>query len=70
MERKKFVEEKLSEILRISKPNLVKCEYLHDSFGEEICRVHCENSYTYDVCITANSLSAIVYDVFKQMMYK
>lgn len=70
MERKEFVEIELSRILRICKPNLVKCEYIQDPMYGELCKVHCENGYTYNICIEANSLSAIVYDVFKQMMYK
>ncbi len=70
MDRKQFVETELSRILKISKPNLVKCEYAHNSYGDEICKVHCENGYMYDIVIEANSLAAIVYDVFRQMMYK
>jgi hypothetical protein len=70
MDRKQFVEEELSRILKIAKPNLVKCEYAKNEFDEEICIVHCENGYTYDICIECNSLSAIVYDVFNKMMYK
>jgi hypothetical protein len=68
MDRKIFVEQELSRILKIAKPNLVKCEYVENEYGE-ICRIHCENGYTYDVCIECNSLSAIVYDVFNKMMY-
>jgi hypothetical protein len=70
MEKKLFVEQELSRILSIAKPNFVKCEYVKDDIYGEICRIHCENGYTYDVCIEANSLSAIVYDVFNKMMYK
>ena len=70
MDRKTFVNQELSKILRITKPHLVKCEYLENNAYGEICRVHCENGYTYDICIEANSLSAIVCDVFNKMICK
>jgi hypothetical protein len=71
MDRKQFVEQELSRILKISKPNLVKCEYLqNEGINSETCRIHCKNGYIYDVSIGADSLCAIVYDVFKRMIYK
>lgn len=70
MDRKQFVEEELSRILRIAKPNLVRCEYVVDKVNGEIVYVHCENGYRYKICIEANSLAAIVCDVFNKMVYK
>jgi hypothetical protein len=68
MDRKQFVEQEVGRILTITKPNLVRCEYINE--GIEVCRVHCENGHMYNVHIGGDSLSAIVYDVFKAVMYK
>ena len=80
-ERADFVKQ-CGELLRIAKPNLVKCELklgkdikgnihgvplLPDS---EYVVVTAENGYTYNICVEANSLSAIAYDVFNQMRHK
>ena len=69
MDRKEFVEQTLSEILRMAKPNLVRCEHLEKD-EDEFCRVHCENGCSYDINISYDSLAAIVLDVFNKMINK
>lgn len=61
--KKEFVE-KLSEIISSSKPNLVKTEYFYDNDGDETVVVTCDNGYTYTIDVTADSLAAIVTDVY------
>jgi hypothetical protein len=79
--KKEFVE-KLGEVLRLAKPNLVKCEYSlgkdieprseYNQFidDDEFVLVYCDNGYRYTVNITGNSHSAIAYAVFDKMMSK
>ena len=72
-EKKQFVA-KLSEVLNMAKPHLT-CEF---KLGEEIGKyasdeyvvVTCANGYQYTVCVTADSLMAIAYDVFTAMSAK
>ena len=79
--KKEFVE-KLGEVLRLAKPNLVKCEYSlgkdieprgeYNQFidNDEFVLVYCDNGYRYTVNITANSLASIGYVVFDKMCSK
>lgn len=74
LKRKSFVE-KLGELIAIAKPNLVRCEHIkvnEDDVDDqdEIVRVHCANSFYYDIDITADSEMDIINDVSKRIMYK
>lgn len=76
----------MGDLLHAAKPNLVKCELFtggtvplsdieiahgvrYDPHAAVVL-VTCENGYTYKVDVTADSLGAIVLDVFKAMVYK
>lgn len=61
--KKEFVE-KLSEIIRDSNPNLVVTEYFCNDYGDETVVVTCDNGYSYTINVTADSLAAIVTDVY------
>lgn len=69
MDKKSFIESELSRLLAIAKPNLVSCTY-EKELNEEYVVVHCDSGYIYKICISANSLAAIVCEVFTKMMYK
>ena len=73
---------KCGELLCIAKPHLLKCELkLGKEITDHVFRrgihpldeyvvVTCKNGHTYNIPIEANSLSAIAYDIFKEMMHK
>lgn len=73
LEKKVFVE-KLNEVLNLAKPHLT-CEF---KLGEEIGKsewdeyvvVTAINGYQYKICVTADSLAAIVEDVFRVIVTK
>lgn len=80
MDKRDFVTT-CGELLRIAKPNLINREY---KFGREITPtqfkkfisddeyavVTCENGCKYYVNITADTLMAIVLDIFRAMEHK
>jgi hypothetical protein len=59
----------LGKLLRMALPHLIDCQYQNTEYGEYVY-VICENGHQYKVDVTANSLSAIAYDVFKEMRLK
>ena len=85
MTKQEFVY-KLSELLTIAKPNLIKCEYVlgkdivrdesdiafdkHYIGNDEYIIVTCENGYSYKINVSCNSLAAIAEAVFSSMVYK
>ncbi|MEF9983755.1 MAG: hypothetical protein RR806_07510 [Oscillospiraceae bacterium] len=60
----------VGELLRLAKPNLVKCEYEEAVKGKENVKVTCDNGHCYYVNITGDSLCAIAEDVFDVMSGK
>lgn len=73
-----FVDE-LEKLLRMAKPNLIKCEYLlgqqiPENIGQysedEYVVITCENGCKYYVNVTCNSLIAIANEVFAKMTHK
>ena len=81
-ERIKFVEQ-CGELLRISKPHLVKCElFLGKDIpytlpvgvsvlpNDEYAVVTAENNYHYAISIEASSLHGIACDIFNAMAHK
>ena len=73
---------KCGELLYIAKPNLLNCElklgkdipvkpYERD-YGpdDEYVVVTCDNGYTYQICVEANSLIAIATAIFTSMVHK
>jgi len=80
MDKQDFAD-KCGELLTMAKPHLVKCEYrlgkdiLPTQFRQvpddgEYVVVTCENGYQYYISVTADSLSAIMIDIFTAMMNK
>lgn len=59
MNKKDFVENELSSLVRKAKSHLVRCEYIVEDVHDEYVIVHCENGYKYKICVTANSLIGI-----------
>lgn len=60
----------VGELLRLAKPNLVKCEYEQTDNDKEYVKVICDNGHCYCVNITGDSLCAIAEDVFDAMSGK
>lgn len=75
----------MSILLKMVKPNLVKCEivkgkdihvsdlmkdYERYNPDDDIVVVTCENGYTYKINVTCNSDISIVTEVFNKMVYK
>lgn len=66
MDKKTFVEEKLSEVVSIATGWVDHLEYIEDGYDETVIIV-CGNGYRYNVNVSADSESAIVYDVIKEI---
>jgi len=79
MDKAEFVQ-KCGELLHISKPHMVRCDYFlgkdispksTDYFdNDEYVIVTCENGCRYILIVTGNSLSSIAAEIFSQMTYK
>jgi len=73
---------KCGEVLRIAKPHLTSCELklgkdIRLGVGQppvhpedEYVVVTCDNGYSYNILVEANSLGAIASAIFSQMSHK
>lgn len=65
-EKKAFVEGTLSETMREACAWVNRLEY-EVRLYEEFVTIVCQNDYTYLVCVTGDSKSAIISDVIKEI---
>ena len=81
-QRARFVKQ-CGALLRITKPNLIRCELLlgndvtqslpHGTFiapNEEYVIVTAKNNHHYAICVEANSLHDIAWAIFDAMRFK
>ncbi len=62
-----FVIGELKELLRAINPKVTATHYTHSKNGEEYVVVAFENGYNKKICVTADSLKAIVVDVLGEI---
>lgn len=68
-EKRRFVEEQLSRLLRVANPDVATVCYAYVS-GDEFVDVHMKNGVTYQIDVTADSFIAIACDVIRFMQSK
>ena len=69
-EKKAFVENELQACLKAAYPEIDWLEYEHDEkTGQEFVHVHYLNGVRYSANVTIDSLSAIIKDVLKQVVW-
>lgn len=62
-----FVKYKLQPLLQEIEYNIIKAEYAITEYNEEYVIITYENNFKRKICVTADSIKAIVIDVIRQV---
>lgn len=65
-DKRDFVLNELTELMRRLDPDIERLEYNADLRGEEIVTIY-RGAHAYNVCVTADSLGAIARDVLRRL---